>query len=211
MISVEIMEDPRHLSKSLRRIDEHGLRCLEGFSLFQLPGKIFRMDSHGHTYLIKLIRLYLCLEIAGIYKMHGIYFTIFLIGILRLQCQERMILMAGLSTYGLHTVFAMTYRYCLYLSLSCPGTMQGNRFKIFIIHIKAGRIYLGQIKIFLTCVHYLYTSCDYICFIKNTILQNHLKSCYLILAKDLKSLTLSCFSKGCRQTFKSIFSLRDLM
>ena len=72
MVSVEVMERPRHAAEPCVRVNEHRLRRIKRSSRLQLPLKRLRMNAHDHTDLIKRVLLHFCEEIPGIYKMHGV-------------------------------------------------------------------------------------------------------------------------------------------
>ena len=75
MLAIEIMEISRHFSKSLCGEGKCHFRCIKGFFAFQFPGKICRMNSHDCADAVKLALFQLRNKIAGINKMHGIYFA----------------------------------------------------------------------------------------------------------------------------------------
>ena len=75
MLAIEIMEISRHFSKSLCGEGKCHFRCIKGFFAFQFPGKICRMNSHDCADTVKLALFQLRNKIAGINKMHGIYFA----------------------------------------------------------------------------------------------------------------------------------------
>ena len=75
MLAIEIMEISRHFSKALCGEGKCHFRCIKGFFAFQFPGKICRMNSHHRADTVKLALFQLRNKIAGINKMHGIYFA----------------------------------------------------------------------------------------------------------------------------------------
>ena len=79
MLSVKVMENPRHSSKSFMRVDHHNLRRLKLLSRHKLPLEVLWMNPHHHTHLVKLIILHKRLEIPGINKVHCINLSMLLV------------------------------------------------------------------------------------------------------------------------------------
>ena len=211
MISVKIVESTCHLSKSFIGVNHNHLRCLKFLSRFKLPLKTVRMNPHHHSDLIKLIILCHHLEITGINKIHRIDFSMLLISSPCLNCHKWMILMTGLPTGRFNAEFPMAYRNTLNMALSCPGAMKRNCLKIFIIHIKAGTVYLCQMKESFSCIYHLDASGNHIYIFKYRIRKYRLKTCNGILTGNLKRTTFFFRSERSRQAYKRLFSTQNFV
>ena len=137
MVPVKVMITSCHRSKTVSGVNYNHLRCLEFLSRCKEPGKFLRIDSHSHTEVIKLAQLCLRHKVSGIHEMHGVNFTVFLLGSVCHKGNKRMFLVAGLSSRGRDHLFSVMELSCLDVTLSCPGSVKRQHGKILIVHIQA--------------------------------------------------------------------------
>ena len=205
------MESTCHLSKSFTGVNHNNLGCLEFLFRLKFPLKTVRMNPHHHPDLVKLVILYHHLKVTGIDKIHCIDFPMLLISSPGFNRHKRMILMAGLPTGRLDAEFSMTYRNTLDLAFPCPGAMKSNCLKVLIVHIKAGTVYLRQIKGIFSRIYHLNASGDHIYILKYRIGKYRLKPCNGILTGNFKRTALLLRSEGSRQPCERWFPAQDFM
>ena len=94
--------------QSFGRINHHSLRRLETLAGFQRPGKAFRMNAQKHSRDSVGVHIDLAKKIAAVYQAETEDFALLLIRVGTLQRQERIELMAAVSSHAVDFLGALS-------------------------------------------------------------------------------------------------------